>query len=89
MVAAADVGIAIGPAVDAVHDVSSVVSLSPSFPSIALAVRSARCANANVRKALAFGFGARLGLALVLLLGAAVDRWALLRRLRSRQVGRL
>lgn len=77
VVAAADVGVALGPAVDAVHNAASVVSLRPSADRLPLLFRHSRGTVAAIRKAVAFSCGARLALATLMLLGVAVDRWGL------------
>ncbi|GJP39705.1 hypothetical protein CLOM_g24048 [Closterium sp. NIES-68] len=69
VLAAADVGIAVGPAPAAVRDAASVVLLDPSFGAVRFLLEEARAALANVRKALALELGCKLGLALVVLVG--------------------
>ncbi|CAI5979639.1 unnamed protein product [Closterium sp. NIES-64] len=69
VLAAADVGIAVGPAPAAVRDAASVVLLDPSFGAIRFLLEEARAALSNVRKGLALELGCKLGLALVVLLG--------------------
>ncbi|CAI5992931.1 unnamed protein product [Closterium sp. NIES-65] len=69
VLAAADVGIAVGPGPAAVRDAASVVLLDPSFGAIRFLLEEARAALSNVRKGLALELGCKLGLALVVLLG--------------------
>ncbi|CAI7847070.1 unnamed protein product [Closterium sp. NIES-54] len=69
VLAAADVGIAVGPAPAAVRDAASVVLLDPSFGAVRFLLEEARAALSNVRKGLALELGCKLGLALVVLLG--------------------
>ncbi|CAI5483171.1 unnamed protein product [Closterium sp. Yama58-4] len=75
VLAAADVGIAVGPAPAAVRDAASVVLLDPSFGAVRFLLEEARAALSNVRKGLALELGCKLGLALVVLLGTLWLRW--------------